>query len=194
MGFSHDVNKDYREAFNASLDQHLSASGYYKYEPRPFQEIWSDRELTYKLSDEVPPELVRRIAVTRTDWENSKPGPVRWQEARKRATQRMENRKLTDFISKEKENYVIDNLLGAYFPSKVEIVLYPRMIEYAAIDLGVDIDSLSTVVYIHETVHAYSHIGKDRDGRTWIDYSLPMSNQPDFSPSRPHEAIAQYYT
>jgi hypothetical protein len=194
MGFTHDIDKDYRDAFNASLDQHLSSSGYYKYEPRPFQEIWGDRELTYKLNDEVPPELVRRIAVTRTDWENSKPGAVRWEEAMKRAAERMENRKLTDFLSGEKGNYVIDNLLGAYFPSRVEVVLYPRMIEYAASDLGVDIDSLSTVVYIHETVHAYSHIGKDLDGLTWIDYSLPLSNHPDFSPSRPHEAIAQYYT
>jgi hypothetical protein len=106
----------------------------------------------------------------------------------------MDNRNLADFVSGEGGHYVIDNLLGAYFPAQVEVVLYPRMIEYAAKDLGVDNDALCTVVYIHETVHAYSHIGKDRDGRWWSDFSLPMSDQPEFYPSRPHEAIAQYYT
>jgi hypothetical protein len=194
MGLYYDIDKDFRDAFNVSLDQHLAVGGLYKYEPRPFQEVWRERELDYTFSDDMPTELMRRIAVSRVDWENSKLGEVRWEEARERAARRMENRNLADFLSKEKGNYVIDNLLGAYFPSKVEIVLYPRMIEYAAEDLGVDKDSLSTVVYIHETVHAYSHIGKDHDGRSWLDFSLPLSDQPDFQPSRPHEAIAQYYT
>ena len=193
MGFTYDIDKDFRDAFNTSLNQHLATSGSYKYEPRPFQEIWRERELSYKLSDEVPPELVRRIAVKRVDWDNLHPGQVRWQEAQERAGC-MENRNFADFVSKERANYVINNLLGAYFPAKVEVVLYPRMIEYAADDLGVNKDALSTVVYIHETVHAYSHIGKDYDGRSWSDFSLPMSDQPDFHPSKPHEAIAQYYT
>lgn len=194
MDFIYDIDKDFRDAFNASLDQHLATSGSYKYEPRPFQEVWRDRELNYRFSDEVPLELVRRIAVRRVDWDNLEPGQVRWQEALERAGQHMENLNLADFVSVEEGNYVIDNLLGAYFPAQVEVVLYPRMIEYASDDLGVDIDALSTVVYIHETVHAYSHIGKDRDGRSWSDFTLPMSDQPDFYPSRPHEAIAQYYT
>jgi hypothetical protein len=37
-------------------------------------------------------------------------------------------------------------------------------------------------------------MGRDHYGRTWLDFSLPMSDQPDFEPSRPHEAISQYYT
>lgn len=193
MGFTYDIDRNFRDAFNASLNQHLATSGSYKYEPRPFQEIWRERELSYKLSVEVPPELVRMIAVKRVDWDNLQPGQVRWQEAQEYA-RHMEHRNFADFVSKEKANYVIDNLLGAYFPAKVEVVLYPRMIEYAAKDISIDKDALSTVVYIHETVHAYSHIGKDRDGRSWSDFSLPMSDQPDFHPSKFHEAIAQYYT
>lgn len=194
MGFTYDINRDFREAFNASLDQRLSTNGFYKYEPRPFEEIWRDRELTYRFSDEAPPELIRRIAIRRVDWEEVQPGRVRWQEAQERAACFVEDRNLAEFFSAEEANYVIDNLLGAYFPAQVEVVLYPRMIEYAADDLDVDKDVLSTVAYIHETVHAYSHIGKDHDGRSWFDFSLPMSDQPDFRPSRPHEAIAQYYT
>ena len=193
MGFTYDIDKDFRDAFNTSLNQHLATSGSYKYEPRPFQEIWSERELSYKLSDEIPLELVRRIAVKRIDWDNLEPGQVRWQEAQERAGC-MENCNFADFVSKKEANYVIDNLLGVYFPAKVEIVLYRRMIEYTAKDLDIDKDALSTVVYIHETFHAYSHIGKDRDGRLWSDFSLPMSDQPDFHPSKPHEGIAQYYT
>ncbi|MCK4642457.1 SIR2 family protein [bacterium] len=194
MGFTYDPDKDFREAFNDSLDQHLATSGDYKYEPRPFQEIWRVRDLSYKFSNEVPPELVRRIAVKRVDWDNVQPGQVRWQEALEYAEQHIKDRNLADFISGEKRNYVIDNLLGVYFPAEVEVVLYPRMIEYVADELGMDKDALSTVIYIHETVHAYSHIGKDRDGRSWLDFSLPMSDQPDFHPSCPHESIAQYYT
>lgn len=194
MGLTYDIDQDFRNAFNASLEHHVAPTGMYKYEPRPFEEIWQDRELTYRFSDEVPPELVRRIAVNRVDWENSQPSQVRWQEAMERAGGHLENRNLDDFISAEHKNYVIDNLLGAYFPSRVEVVLYPRMISYAADTLRLDEDALSTVVYIHETVHAFSHIGRDHDGRSWSDFSLPMSDQPDFEPSRPHEAIAQYYT
>jgi hypothetical protein len=194
MGFVSDIDQDFRDAFNASLDRHMAPSGSDKYEPRPFEEIWRDRELTYNFSDAVPPELVRRIAVNRVDWDNSQPGQVRWQEALQRGERQMENGRLADFVSGEQRNYVVDNLLGAYFPGRTEVVLYPRMIEYTAQDLGVDEDSLSTIVYIHETVHAFSHIGKDHDGHSWHDFSLPMSDQPEFEPSRPHEAIAQYYT
>lgn len=194
MGLTYDIDKDFRDAFDASLNEHLDPSGFSKYEPRPFQEIWRTREVRYRFSEKVPPELIRRIAVKRVDWDNLQPGEVRWQKALERAAQLMDNRNLADFVSREGGNYVIDNLLGAYFPAQFEIVLYPRMIEYAAQDLNVDKETLSTVVFIHETVHAYSHIGKDRDGRSWSDFSLPMSDLPDFHPSRPHEAIAQYYT
>ena len=194
MGFTYDIDKEFQNIFNATLDQHLSKDGFYKYEPRPFQEIWNNQELNYRLSNDVPPELVRRIAINRVDWDKFKSGKVRWQEANERGRHFMENQNLNDFFSKGNANYVIDNLLGAYFPEKIEIVLYPFMIEYVAHDLGIDEDALSTIVYLHETVHAYSHIGKDCDGHWWVDFSLPMSDQPNFYPSRPHEAIAQYYT
>jgi hypothetical protein len=194
MGFTYDVNKDFRDAFNASLDQHLAPSGSERYEPRPVQEVWQDRELDYRFSDEIPPELVRRIAVGRTDWDRSESRKVRWTEARERGARDLENRNIADFVSREKQNYVIDNLLGAYLPGRVQIVLYRQMIESAARDLGADEEALGTVVYIHETVHAFSHVGKDRDGRFWADLSLPISDQPDFMLVRPHEAIAQYYT
>jgi hypothetical protein len=62
------------------------------------------------------------------------------------------------------------------------------------LDLEIDSEALCTVVYIHETVHAYSHLGRDHDGNMWSDFVLPTSDRPDFNPSLPHEAIAQYYT
>lgn len=68
------------------------------------------------------------------------------------------------------------------------------MIERAAEDLEIDVDALSTIVFIHETAHAYSHVGQDRDRLFWEDFTLPVSDRPDFSPSQPHEAIAQFYT
>ena len=196
MGLTYDINKDFRVVFNTSINDHIDPTRFSKYEPRPLQEIWRDRDLNYIFSNKAPQELIRRIAIKINDWKSSDSqlGHDRWQQAQESAMQYMDNRSLSDFVSKEKKNYSIDNLLGAYFPEKVEIVLYSHMIEYAARDLGINKNDLSTVVYIHETVHAYSHIGKDCDGRLWSDYSLPQSNQPDFYPSKIHEAIAQFYT
>jgi hypothetical protein len=194
MGLAYDADKDFRAAFNASLEQHRSPDKSQEYEPRPLQEIWRERELQYEVSDEAPPELVRRIATTRADWKNSQPGEVRWKEARTQAAQLIQEGDFSQWVSIDRRDYAIDNLLGAYFPSKTRIVLYRRMIENAARVLALDPQSLSTVVYIHETVHAFSHVGRDRDGRAWLDYSLPSSDLPDYEPSKPHEALAQFYT
>lgn len=195
MGLRYDIDKDFRETFDRSLDAYRDPTEPGKYEPRPLQEIWRDRELTYQLLDECPPELVRRVAIRRVDWENSQSGSVRWAEAKDRA-QRLfiERQNLHEYVSSERGDYVIDNLLGAYFPARSAIVLYVQMIRYAASELGLDEDALSTVVYMHETAHAFSHLGRDLSGRMWDGFALPLADVPDAQPSKPHEAIAQFYT
>ncbi|MCA1839469.1 MAG: SIR2 family protein [Actinobacteria bacterium] len=198
MGFTYDVDEEFREAFTANLSDHLSkdgsdSEGFDTYEPRPFQEIWRDRELTYKLTDEIPPELVWRVAAKRVDWENQQDAKVRWREARDRAKVLFAEASLSGLISAERNDYVIDGLLGAYFPEKLQVVIYSRMISLAAKELGVDRDALGTVVFLHLTAHAFSHIGKDRDGRTWSTFAMPLAVT-NARPSRPSEAIAQFYT
>lgn len=194
MGLTYDIDSEFRKAFNGSLATFRTADEEERYEPRPLQELWRNRDLTYSMSDDVPPELVRRIAVTRADWDNLQPGKVRWEEARRKAESILGDGELTQWVSNERKDFGIDNLLGAYFPSKMQVVLYRRMIARAAKQLRLDEDALSTVVFIHETVHAFSHVGRDHDGLHWESYALPLADVPDATPSVTHEAIAQFYT
>lgn len=194
MGLSYDIDAEFRKVFNGSLAKFRTDDEYDKYEPRSLQELWSDRDLNYSMSNDVPPELVRRIAVTRSDWDNLQPGKVRWEEALRKADDIMGDGDLTQWVSNERKDLGIDNLLGAYFPSKVQVVLYRRMIARTAKQLHLDEDALSTVVFIHETVHAFSHVGRDYDGLYWESYALPLADVPDATPSVTHEAIAQFYT
>jgi len=195
MGLTHDLDRDFRDMFNRSLDHYRDPKEPERYEPRPLQELWGDQELKYELVDECPPELVRRIAVQHVEWENSRPASARWAEASEQSHQIFsEPERLQRYVAAERSDYIIDNLLGAYFPERKRIVLYTKMIRHAATELRVDIDALMTVVYTHETVHAFSHIGHDLNGRMWDGFSLPSADGPEARLSTPHEAIAQYYT
>jgi len=194
MGLTYDINQEFRRAFNASLATFRTSDEEERYEPRPLQELWRERDLSYSISDDVSPELVRRVAVTRKDWDNSQPANVRWHEARQRAGNALNDGDLTRWVAQERSDFGIDNLLGAYFPSKIQVVLYRRMLAHAAKELRLDEDALSTVVFIHETVHAFSHIGRNQDGIYWKAFALPLADAPDATPSTSHEAIAQFYT
>ena len=194
MGLTYNIDQDFRRAFNASLESFRTSDDEERYEPRPLQELWREQDLNYSMSEDAPPELVRRIAVTRKDWNKLEPASVRWDEARQRAEDALRDGDLTRWVTQERRDFAIDNLLGSYFPSEVKVVFYPRMIAHAAKQLGVDKNALSTVVFIHLTVHAFSHIGRDQDGMHWTTFALPLADAPDSTPSIAHEAIAQYYT
>lgn len=195
MGFKFDEDEEFRNAFNLSLERYRDPKGDDAYEPRPFEELWRDREFRYEMSDDCPPEIIRRVAIYRTDWERMRDGSVAWAEAKERAEQIWQHRELRrEYVSAERGDYAIDNLLGAYFPAERRVVLYRKMVEYTAAELGVDQDALLTVVYIHETVHAFSHLGRDLNGNMWADYAIPIGDSPDERPVEAHEAIAQFYT
>ena len=165
MGLRYDIDQDFRNVFNESLEQYRDPSEPHRYEPRPLQELWRDQELRYELAEECPPELIRRVAVRRVEWKSSQPGSVRWAEATERARQIFaEQERIPDYVLAQRGDYVIDNLLGADHPVQRRIVLYVQMIRYAASELGVDVDALMTVVYAHETAHAFSHLGRDLSG------------------------------
>ena len=122
MGLRCDIDRDYRDWFDQDLDAHRDPKTS-QYEPRPSQEVWRDRDLSYRLLKECPPELVRRVAVQRVDWENSQPASVRWAEATDRADELLTKRQdLQSLVSAKREDYVIDNLLGTYLPAKRDVV------------------------------------------------------------------------
>jgi hypothetical protein len=118
-----------------------------------------------------------------------------WNEATEQAERVLDSRdKLKELVSGERRDYVIDNLLGAYFPAQHRVVLYSRMLSLASSDLCIDCDALSTVVYIHETVHAFAHLGRDLNYRMWNGCVVPEAKVPEYQPSRAVEGIAQFYT
>jgi hypothetical protein len=91
---------------------------------------------------------------------------------------------------------VVEGVLGEYDFVEHKVTLYPPMIELAARDLQPTVssirsveelvDALTTVVDIHETAHANLHLGKDSDGKQWMD--------PRKGSIALHEGLAQFYT
>lgn len=193
MGLRYDPDQDFREAFRASAEEHRSDRREDGYNPNFLMSLWRGRVLTYDLSTNAPPELIRRIAMDRKSVEKFEE-EIRWREAQRLAESALHDCRVDPFVRRGEKNYVIDNLLGAYLPEKVQIVLYTKMIDLAARNLEVEPDALGTVVYIHQTVHAFSHLGKDRDGRSWIDFGSPVPRPAERILSPAHEGMAQYYT
>jgi len=195
MGLRYDVDEDFRREFNKSLEYYDNRHGEERYNPWPLQALWRDRELTYEIVDDLPPELARRVVTRRVDPESSQNADRQWEEAEQTAQALLEDRDgLQEIVSAERRDYVVDNLLGAYSPSKRRVVLYQQMLSLAALDLTTDCDALSTVVYIHETVHAFAHLGRDLSNRMWNACGVPDVRVPDYQPGRTMEAIAQFYT
>lgn len=70
----------------------------------------------------------------------------------------------------------------------IGITLYWGIIGLAANMLGVDVESLATVVLVHELAHAYTHVGADIDGKRWESRNFAIA-EVDLK-----EGLAQYYT
>jgi hypothetical protein len=82
-----------------------------------------------------------------------------------------------------------EDVLGAYsFSGLPTVELYWMVIGLTAGLIGVSVEALTVVVTIHELAHAYSHLGKDIDGKTW--------NTGDFARAELGivEGLAQFYT
>lgn len=80
------------------------------------------------------------------------------------------------------------DILGAYFFRKSTVRLYWKVIGLFAGLLEVAIQDLTVVVLIHELAHAYSHVGRDIDGKQW-ETGLFAETDADIV-----EGIAQFYT
>jgi hypothetical protein len=57
--------------------------------------------------------------------------------------------------------------LGAYFFRQGRIELYAPAIALWSKYLGVPVEDMAIVVLAHELAHAFTHIGRDIDGRVW---------------------------
>jgi MinD-like ATPase involved in chromosome partitioning or flagellar assembly len=89
---------------------------------------------------------------------------------------------------------VTTGLLGNYLPELGRVVLYREAIERCADKLALRARHVGSVTFLHETIHALTHLGRDLDGRMWPEFALPSASHPLFEPSFLHETLAQYFT
>jgi hypothetical protein len=80
------------------------------------------------------------------------------------------------------------DVLGAYFLHLPEIRLYWMAIALVAGMLALPVEALTVVVLTHELAHAYSHLGRDIDGRRWETVVFAKTELPVA------EGLAQFYT
>jgi hypothetical protein len=78
--------------------------------------------------------------------------------------------------------------LGAYFFRVPEVHLYWMVIGLVAGVLGISVESLTVVVAAHELAHAYTHLGRDIDGKRWDTEEFARADLNIV------EGIAQFYT
>jgi hypothetical protein len=113
-------------------------------------------------------------------------------------------RELAEQLLKESDKFdlareilaVNEDVLGRYTFRKpnlfaepdCQIELYWAVIGLIAMQIGVDVEDLTTVVLAHELAHAYTHRGYDIDGERW-DFDLFSSLERKLM-----EGLAQHYT
>ena len=197
MGLSFNPDHDFRMAAQrllGPLDERDDA------EPGPcrFTDLFQQRELKLELSDDAPPELVRRTALRqRLEGERFSHEEDPWYAAEGVARRAMEDdRSLSTLlrVPSGQPSVPTSNLLALYDPSSARVILYRKVIDGCARVLSMDRRALANVVFLHETVHALCHLGRDLDGRRWEEFALPSSLDPEFRPSALHETFAQFFT
>jgi len=149
----------------------------------------------FAVSDEPPPELVRRAALDPA-YVDELPAS-RTGEKRDKALAAITARSTLDRLLQGNDGrlqVVTTNLLGGYDPGRARVTVYRPVVAWCANAIRVDERALENVVFLHETVHAICHLGLDLDGRRWDDFALPGSTFFDFRPSALHEGLAQYFT
>lgn len=89
---------------------------------------------------------------------------------------------------KEAMKQIHQDILGAYFFRVPEVRLYWMVIGVVAGMINVPVEGLTVAVLIHELTHAYSHLGRDIDGRRWETEQFAQCDQNIV------EGLAQFYT
>jgi len=80
------------------------------------------------------------------------------------------------------------DVLGAYFYNQSHVRLYWIVISIVSRMIDVAVEDLTIVVMAHELAHAYTHLGKDIDGKEWDTRAFAKSDL------RIIEGAAQFYT
>lgn len=196
LGLSYDADHEFRQEVGRLLgpfDERGSSDPH----PYRFTDLYQIRELTIDLVDAAPPELIRRAAIwRRLEGRNEDRDDSPWRSAEQAAEEALSDDRTLSALLRQDGQWSIPttNLLALYDPESVQVTLYTKLIDACSRLLGIDRRSLANVVFMHETVHALCHLGRDLDGRRWEDFGLPSSRDPAFKPSTLHETLAQFFT
>jgi hypothetical protein len=202
LGFRFDQDQDLREDVERLMESAGPSSegeGREAADTRELHYMWDlfqERGLTFEFSPEAPPELIRRTMIGAISPDYGPRAP-NWDRAEVLAQEALtSDGALSDSLrdSDGRWSIITTNLLGNYDPATATVTLYSRLLEWTAQVLHIPITDLENVVFLHETVHAICHLGRDLDGRHWEAFALPSSRDPVFKPSELHEGIAQYFT
>ncbi len=167
--------------------------------PHRLTALFRSHRLRFELSKGAPPELIRRETLRKR---LEDPRPDRGDDPPWRFAEQETERALGDDralsallrIPDGRMSVPTSNLLAHYEPVFAVVTIYSKVIDGCARLLNIERQALANVVFIHETVHALCHLGRDLDGRRWEEFALPSSYNPAFRPSALHETIAQFFT
>lgn len=191
MGLSFNQNRDFRRALGrlvCSTDDEQQDGAY------RLLTYFSDKELKYQFTDSPPPELIRQTALHRAL--NAPRSESGWKAAEEAAQEALDHDKKLSALLRNRDGHlsiVTTNLLGAYDPETAQITIFNKLVGWCARVLNLDVRALTNIVFMHETVHALSHLGRDLDDQAWPEFALPTSRDLTFRPSALHTRLAQYF-
>ena len=162
-----------------------------------FSKLFRDRELKFEISEEPPPEFVRRLVVNRLLGKDGNRNSDDWSQAEHDAAYAMRDPvRLAHLLRSTGRQWpvAITNLLCSYDPASCRVTVYPQLVAWAANQLGVDQRALANVAFLHATVYAIAHLGRDLDGRMWNDFGLPPARDINYRPSLRLETLARYFS
>jgi cellulose biosynthesis protein BcsQ len=159
------------------------------------ESVFRERELKFEFSTGASPEMIRRVMIGTLA--PDRPKIATWQQAEALAETALESGAALAVLLRDETGHrsiVTTNLLARYEPANATVTLFSRLLEWSASTLDVPLRDLENVVFLHETIHAVCHLGRDLDGRHWSEFALPSSRDLTFTPSELHETLAQYFT
>ncbi len=159
------------------------------------ESVFREHELKFEFSTGASPEMIRRAMIGTLA--PDRPKIASWEQAEALAEASLESDAAPAGLLRDetgRRSIVTTNLLAHYEPASATVTLFSRLLEWSARTLDVALRNLENVVFLHETIHAICHLGRDLDGRHWSEFALPSSRDPTFTPSELHETLAQYFT
>ena len=196
LGLSFDQDRDFRQEAGRLLagleGDDESDRGAYR-----FSGFFQKQELKYEFSGDAPPELARRAAIRDAFKSQTSNSESIWEAAEDDAREALNKDRALSALLRGRDSQlciVTTNLLGNYDPASSQVTIYRKLVDWCARALGIDVRALANIVFLHETVHALCHLGRDLDGRAWAEFALPSSRNLAFRPSALHEGLAQYFS